>query len=495
MFTPGALRFGVVVLGCAALIVVLGGCPTSTPTVSSTYPSDGAIGAPVNTQIAAIFSEAMDPATITAETFTLHQGTTLVSGTVTYESVTAIFNPTSELAPNTLYTARITTAAEALNKMRKCGGCPDELPVVSAHDGNGLWVIPALVAGILAVGIAGNAIASSRGNGSLAEDFVWTFTTGALPDTTAPWVSSTVPANRATGVPRSGNLTAAFSEAMDPSTINTATFTLDQGTTPVSGTVTHVNLTATFIPASDLAPNALYTATITTGAEDLAGNRLASDHVWTFTTGVTFTKDYFTQEYTAGVDLGFKSLTFTPDNSFNFFDAAMNDPVTAFLTTPAAGDNITSLFAQTDPVERSTSGISFYGVEYDSFFVGSSGIISFGANAENASADTLAQHFAVPQISALSTMDARAGGKVSITTTSTRVAVTYENVPAVGKAAGDIVNVQVELFFDGTIRLTYLDVIASSGIVGLSNGPGTTPADFVPSDLTSYNTSGGKTAP
>jgi hypothetical protein len=44
MFARGALRSGVVVLGCAALIVVLGGCPqTSAPTMSSTDPADGAI--------------------------------------------------------------------------------------------------------------------------------------------------------------------------------------------------------------------------------------------------------------------------------------------------------------------------------------------------------------------------------------------------------------------------------------------------------------------
>jgi len=33
-------------------------------------------------------------------------------------------------------------------------------------------------------------------------------------------------------------------------------------------------------------PNTLYTATITTGAQDLAGTALASNYVWTFTTAV-----------------------------------------------------------------------------------------------------------------------------------------------------------------------------------------------------------------
>ena len=44
---------------------------------------------------------------------------------------------------------------------------------------------------------------------------------------------------------------------------------------------------ATFTPASALAASTTFTATITTGAKDLAGNALASDFVWTFTTGLT----------------------------------------------------------------------------------------------------------------------------------------------------------------------------------------------------------------
>src|SRR6185503_11585571 len=44
---------------------------------------------------------------------------------------------------------------------------------------------------------------------------------------------------------------------------------------------------ATFTPASNLAPNTPYTATITTGAKDLAGNPLASGISWSFTTAAT----------------------------------------------------------------------------------------------------------------------------------------------------------------------------------------------------------------
>ena len=212
---------------------------TTRPTVSSTDPANAATGVAINKKIAATFSEAMDPSTINTTTFTLKQGTTPVAGTVTYVGTTATFTPASNLAANTTYTATITTGAKDL---------------------------------------AGNALASAFG---------WSFTTGVAPDTTAPTVTLTDPANAATAVALNKKIAATFSEAMDPLTISTATFTLKQGTTPVAGTVTYaaVGTTATFTPGSALAPLTTYTATITTGAKDLAGNPLLSNFAWSFTTG------------------------------------------------------------------------------------------------------------------------------------------------------------------------------------------------------------------
>ena len=56
----------------------------------------------------------------------------------------------------------------------------------------------------------------------------------------------------------------------------------------VSGLVTYnsASNTAIFTPSSNLAASTSYTATITTGAKDMFGNALASNNVWTFTTGV-----------------------------------------------------------------------------------------------------------------------------------------------------------------------------------------------------------------
>jgi Ice-binding-like/Bacterial Ig-like domain len=204
------------------------------PTVISTDPANNATGVLLNKTISATFSEVMNPLTINATTFTLMQGTTVVTGTVTYSGTTASFKPTVNLLPGTVYTATITTGAQNL-----------------------------------------------AGTG-LANNYVWTFTTGTA---VAPLVISTDPVNNATGVALNKIVTATFNMAMDPLTINATTFTIMQGTTPVLGVITYSGSTASFTPALPFTSNLVYTATITTGAKNLAGTALANNYVWTFTTG------------------------------------------------------------------------------------------------------------------------------------------------------------------------------------------------------------------
>jgi hypothetical protein len=94
-------------------------------------------------------------------------------------------------------------------------------------------------------------------------------------------------------VPLNATVNATFSEAMDEATISTTTFTL-QTTSPLGpvldGAVTYdaVNNIAILTPSANLAGSTQYTATVTTGAMDLAGNALAAGilpNPWTFTTG------------------------------------------------------------------------------------------------------------------------------------------------------------------------------------------------------------------
>jgi len=107
-------------------------------------------------------------------------------------------------------------------------------------------------------------------------------------DTAAPAVILTFPYNAATGVSVNGTVTATFNEAMTGTTITGANFTLMAGVIAVTGTVTYdiPNKTAIFAPSANLGYNTVYTATVMTGAKDLAGNGLPANKVWTFTTAL-----------------------------------------------------------------------------------------------------------------------------------------------------------------------------------------------------------------
>jgi len=209
---------------------------TPPPTVTSTSPPDGALDVAAGAVIGATFSVAMDPATISAATFTVTNQGAPLAGAVTYAGATASFAPEAPLAVDGSFLATVSTGATDL---------------------------------------AGNA---------LAAPYSWSFSTRQRPTVTA-----TSPAAGAQGAAINGVVTATFSVAMDPATISAATFLVSQGGAPVSGAVSYLGTTATFTPTVDDAPNTTLTATITTGAKDLSGDALGQDHVWTFQTGASAT--------------------------------------------------------------------------------------------------------------------------------------------------------------------------------------------------------------
>ncbi|MDT8337845.1 MAG: ice-binding family protein [Sulfurimonas sp.] len=88
---------------------------STSPTVLSTDPDDNETGVPMNRSVSALFSEPLDPSTATADTFTLTKnGGTAVTGIMSYESNTIIFNPTVDLDANSTYDANITTGVTDL---------------------------------------------------------------------------------------------------------------------------------------------------------------------------------------------------------------------------------------------------------------------------------------------------------------------------------------------------------------------------------------------
>ena len=228
------------------LAVIVGGCKKDDvtgprPVVTSTTPLNTSTGVVLNSKILASFSMAMDPASITASQFFLKQGTTAIAGAITYSETTAVLTPAVNLTANTVYTATITTGAKN----------------------------PAGV--------------------GLAKDYVWSFTTGAVMDTTVPTATLTDPLNNATSVTLNHQVAVTFSKAMDPASINGSTFTVKDGTNSVAGTVTYNSSDhkATFTPNVNLTPNTVYTATVTLGAKDMAGHSLANVLTFNFNTGAT----------------------------------------------------------------------------------------------------------------------------------------------------------------------------------------------------------------
>lgn len=83
----------------------------SSPTVTSTSPTNAAANVGVNRRVTATFSRPMNPATLTAATFTVKQGATRIAGTVSYTASTATFVPASPLSLSLQYTGTITTGA------------------------------------------------------------------------------------------------------------------------------------------------------------------------------------------------------------------------------------------------------------------------------------------------------------------------------------------------------------------------------------------------
>jgi len=216
--------------------------------VVETAPIDNAKAVALNSKVVVTFSEAMVAASFTDASFTvIGKNETALVGTVSYnvDSKTASFKPNRDFTASTLYTATLTTTVKS---------------------------------------VAGQTEASN---------YIWSFTTGATTDTTAPTVISTDPGTDATDVIPNRSVTARFSEAIDPDTVNTTNFTLSVGAvaggTPVPGVVSYNNKVATFNPDVSLNTTTDYTVTLTTGITDIAksANALLTDKVWTFKTGST----------------------------------------------------------------------------------------------------------------------------------------------------------------------------------------------------------------
>ena len=103
-------------------------------------------------------------------------------------------------------------------------------------------------------------------------------------DLVPPAVTGSTPANGTPRISVAGTApSVTFSKEIDPATVNGQTFYLTPGAV---GTVSYdpATRTATFTPSGPLAYTTSYTATVSTGVADAAGNTLSGNYSWSFST-------------------------------------------------------------------------------------------------------------------------------------------------------------------------------------------------------------------
>lgn len=228
-------------------------------------------------------------------------------------------------------------------------------------------------------------------------------------------------------------------------------------------------------------------------ATDAGGNTITDTNAgqcYAFST-LPLADDYFTEEFAAGDnDLSGRSVLLVPAlgtaNGYvactRGIDALPSDPMGG-LSLGLSDDSYAEVTVDSD--ER----VSLYGMEFDHFFVASNGTITFGEG-DLDYLETPENHFRLPRIAALfDDLNPSSGGDIVLQEFLEpgveRVVVTWLAVPEYESSLPN--TFQVEMFYDGRIRLSWLLINAGDGIAGLSAGFGV-PTNFPPeSDLSDYD--------
>lgn len=201
--------------------------------------------------------------------------------------------------------------------------------------------------------------------------------------------------------------------------------------------------------------------------------------------------DYFTEVFdlTHYHDLDNVSLTFTPNAAARGYDLCLSEAL-VLPTDPTGGTSFAGMFDNDHSVLTAlTDGkqVMLYDVNYSYVYLSDNGYVNFGSPDYMATPSS-GHHFQLPRVSAvLADFYPLMGGTYSYRQTADRFAVTWQNVYDVAGGYSDNNTFQIELFFDGRIRITYLVVGAQEGVAGLSQGAGIPPYfnDYV-SDLSGY---------
>jgi hypothetical protein len=217
-------------------------------------------------------------------------------------------------------------------------------------------------------------------------------------------------------------------------------------------------------------------------AEDPAGNVGISDCFSFETPNQT---DYFTEIFSASEnDLDYLRLEFTPNGSGDYYGACL-EPATEF-PIGVSGASPLSLGDDSSQAVTLENGktVSLYGVSYSQYYVGSNGYVTF-TRGDSSYSENLADHFKIPRISGLfDDLNPSVGGAIYRQQLDDQAVVTFDRIPHY--SGGGTVSFQIQMFFDGRIAITWLQIGIAGGLAGLSEGTGS-PVDFVNSDLSAYS--------
>lgn len=218
-------------------------------------------------------------------------------------------------------------------------------------------------------------------------------------------------------------------------------------------------------------------------AVDQAGN-----HSWSDNGGACFSfvsadrQNYYTQIFdTDTLDLDGKLITFTPSPSLHKYDICMS--TIANLPVDPQGSTVLPLYGDAFAMIELADGktVKFYGVDYDRFYLGMNGYVTF-TSGDQAYSASLYNHFRLPRIAPMfNDFEMNASGRISWQQLPECVVASWERIPEYINRNNSS-TFQVVMYFDGTIQLAWAGVDAKRGLVGLSEGKGV-PSDFASTDL------------
>ncbi|MHC4436517.1 MAG: hypothetical protein ACYS3S_04100 [Planctomycetota bacterium] len=194
------------------------------------------------------------------------------------------------------------------------------------------------------------------------------------------------------------------------------------------------------------------------------------------------TDDYLTEEFSVEdiFDLQYSSVMFTPTADGTSYTGLLQD-IEQLPTNPIGG---TDLGLEDDDfvlvVLSNQTRVKIFNQSFRRFFVGVNGYITF-TEGDTDFSQTLEEHFEILRISGLYyDLTARNEGTITVKKLFNRIAVTWQEVPGFSNTSPN--TFQIEMFYDGRIRLSWLEIGSPENIVGLSNGLGLSP-DFEETDF------------